>query len=544
MTLGSPPGTDVERNGGPTYVPDADQLDRIRALAEAETGMDLAGDRSQRLRIAADRTCHTLGLRSSLDLERILAEPERRGPFLERLASELTIGETFFFRNEHHFRALRERVVPAILESNRAQREIRIWSAGCATGEEPYSLAILLDRMPELQDGWRVSILATDLNPGFLEQARQACYRPWSFRGTDIHRNLAYFRPEGDAFRLDPRIRERVHFSYLNLVRDVYPSPLTGTLGLDLILFRNVSIYLKKEVTEAILDRMYDALRPGGWLLMSETEILPMEARGFASRRFEEATLYQKETTRNAGPARGAGVSHAGPILFPAPEFSAGRRPAAILVPPVPEWVPLPVFDSAPVPAGEIPAVAGEAPAPYRALSGSGTGPAPSSLWERVRNCLGRRAFAEAEEAIQRISDRRERAALGLRYAESLLGRAEVVRARAALEACLREEPLSIEAHLLKACFAQEAGDLRGAEEACRRALYVDRTCAMAHFRMALLQQERGSVDSARRSLDNVLSLTRRRPADAPAEYGEGLSCGRLREMATALLARSATGDD
>ena len=88
-------------------------------------------------------------------------------------------------------------------------------------------------------------------------------YRQWSFRQTNIHTDRRYFSPEGNAFRLAKRMRRHVHFAYLNLVKDVYPSPLTGTLGIDLIMFRNVAIYLKPEVNQAIIQRMHRALRPG-----------------------------------------------------------------------------------------------------------------------------------------------------------------------------------------------------------------------------------------------------------------------------------------
>lgn len=168
------------------------------------------------------------------------------------------------------------------------------------------SLAILLDQRLRTQPPaisnrqWaigngHVSILATDLNAEFLERARAGRYRDWSFRRTDIHHNPDYFHREGREYCLTKRIRDHVRFAYLNLVKDVYPSPLTGTLGLDLILFRNVAIYLKAEVTQAIIQRFHRALRPGGWLLLGETEVQTAPRDGFQVHRFGEATLFQKE---------------------------------------------------------------------------------------------------------------------------------------------------------------------------------------------------------------------------------------------------------
>src|ERR1700681_1059759 len=203
------------------------QMEHLRRVAEAETGMDLAGTRFPRLQAAVERL---LAQRPGADLDRILARADEHAAFLENLTAELTVGESFFLRNEHHMRALREQVLPEILRDNADQREVRVWSAGCATGEEPYSLAILLDQFLADRGHWQVSILGTDLNLAFLERARQARYRQWSFRQTDIHQDPRYFSPEGEWFALSPKVRGHVRFAYLNLVKDVYPSALTGTL--------------------------------------------------------------------------------------------------------------------------------------------------------------------------------------------------------------------------------------------------------------------------------------------------------------------------
>ena len=128
------------------------EWDHTRQWVESETGMDLSGSRFTRLR---DAVAKSLGRPDPESVLRgILARPDQQAGFLERLTGQLTVGESFFFRNEHHFRVLRETVLPQIFSENVARREVRVWSAGCATGEEPYSLAILLDRLlVPLRDG-------------------------------------------------------------------------------------------------------------------------------------------------------------------------------------------------------------------------------------------------------------------------------------------------------------------------------------------------------------------------------------------------------
>jgi Tfp pilus assembly protein PilF len=158
------------------------------------------------------------------------------------------------------------------------------------------------------------------------------------------------------------------------------------------------------------------------------------------------------------------------------------------------------------------------------------------SLLERIDHHLSRQEFAEAERVIDAVSARKERAAARLRYVLHLVGCAEIQRAKDMLERCLSEEPLQIEAHLLKASLAEEAGNLAEAEGEYRRALYVDRRCAIAHFHLALVQQEQNDVNGSRRSLQTVLDLTQNSDPNELAEHSDGVCYGRLREMVEMIL--------
>ncbi|MGE0606718.1 MAG: CheR family methyltransferase [Pirellulales bacterium] len=503
---------------------DADTWDQLRQLAEAETGMDLSGSRMTRLREALKKIVPATTNRT--DLRQSLARTDARARLLERLTGQLTIGESFFFRNDHHFAALREQVVPEILRDNAQQRQIRMWAAGCAGGEEPYSLAILLDMILGKQQDWRISILATDLNPEFLERARGGVFRPWSFRQTDIHHNANYFTRQGDAYHLVPRVKDWVRFAYLNLVKDVYPSPLTGTMGLDLILFRNVAIYLKPEVTRAIIQRFCQALRPGGWLLLGEAEVGQIPTEGFATRRFGQATLHQKLADSRA-------FSQA-PLLSALPVLATVEATPAVSVPGVPtlpDWVPLPARRANPLtvspPSGRWPPAAG------------GAAIGQTSVWQQIERCLAQRDFANAERSIDRLPNKPDRASLRLRYVRALMSTADIIHARRALETCLAEEPLSIEAQLLKASLSEEAGELSVAEQACRRALYIDRHCLLAHFHLALVQQQTGDSAGAARSLRTALALVQGKNPHEPVAFGEGVCYGRLREMISLLMVDS-----
>src|SRR4051794_31178619 len=163
-----------------------------------------------------------------------------RADLFAAFAARLTIGETHFFRVAPQIAALQETVLPDLLARRADQRRLALWSAGCSSGEEPYTLAILLrDLLPD-QERWAISILATDLSEPALDEARRACYREWSFRETPEQIRQRHFAREGDTWRLNETIRQMVRFKRPNLAADPLPAPSATLPALDLILCRNV----------------------------------------------------------------------------------------------------------------------------------------------------------------------------------------------------------------------------------------------------------------------------------------------------------------
>ena len=161
---------------------------------------------------------------------------------LQVLATHLTIGETYFFRDKKSFDVLASSVFPALIHARRGrERRLRLWSAACCSGEEAYSLAILLHQvLPDLAD-WHVTILATDINPVFLRKAVAGSYGEWSFRDTAAGFKERYFtRTEDRRYTIRPEIQKLVTFEHVNLVEDVYPSLATDTNARDIIFCRNV----------------------------------------------------------------------------------------------------------------------------------------------------------------------------------------------------------------------------------------------------------------------------------------------------------------
>ena len=199
--------------------------------ADLERGLGAA---ARELGFESTEACAQEMLRSGLDAAQI-----------DALSAHLTIGETYFFRDPHAFAALETGILSAIRQARHdSAKRLRIWSAGCCTGEEPYSIAMALHRaLPDLKD-WHITILATDLNPRFLQKAIQGVYGQWSFRGVPEQLKSTFFRQTNEG-RLEVvmKIREMVEFGCLNLVEDVFPSLTNNTNAMDIIFCRNVLMY-------------------------------------------------------------------------------------------------------------------------------------------------------------------------------------------------------------------------------------------------------------------------------------------------------------
>lgn len=273
---------------------------QVRALIAGRLGLDFPESRQADLERGFIRALRTSAVTVPETYLTMLANLPEGSPELMRLAAYLTVGETYFFRDRALFETLERYVLPSLIEARRAEQtlRLRLWSAGCATGEEPYSLAILLDRLlPDCSD-WAITILATDINPDALEAARRGCYRDWSFRETPKWIRDRYFHRRGaDTVEVDSRIRRMVTIAPLNLVEESYPAVVTNTSAMDVILCRNVLMYFTREAQRASVLRLQRALVAEGWLVVSPAEasaellhpLVPVDCAG--------AILYRKEAS-------------------------------------------------------------------------------------------------------------------------------------------------------------------------------------------------------------------------------------------------------
>ena len=391
---------------------------------------------------------------------------------LETLASHLSIAETYFWREPQAFEALRDQILPDLIRGRGpGEHKLRIWSAGCATGEEPYSIAIALRQaLPDLKD-WDVSLLATDLNPRNLRQAAIGKYGEWSFRNAPPGFREKHFFLTGDGkYEIRPEIREMVTFSTLNLVAGGFPSPLNDTHAMDLIFCRNVLMYFLPETAQAVGQRFYEALTEGGWLMVSASELSQQLFPQFVSVSYPGVIVYRRVPAAAGNQAVPAAIQ---PLPDPSPWKPAKKRPA-----------PAPRRSHQRGPAQE-PRLPGE------------TGPHPM-----------------AAQDVQTLADQ-----------------GNLAQALAACEQAIHHDKLNPGLYFLSGSIFQELNREAEAVVALKRALYLDPNFAMAHFGLGNLALRQDQPELARKHFVNALTVLEPLGQEASVSETEGLTAGRLREI-------------
>jgi chemotaxis protein methyltransferase CheR len=389
---------------------------------------------------------------------------------LESLIGELTIGETYFFRQQEHFDFLRDRIVPEILRRNQASRRLRIWSAGCATGAEPYSVALLLYLdFPNEISGWDISIVGTDINTDFLTHARTGIFGSWALRQVPEALKDRCFESKGKAFLLRSQFRKGVSFTYNNLVSS---EPYPGENGdpFDLILCRNVMIYFSREQIQKVASRLYNALGEGGWLLVGHAEPHQETFRQYAVVCESGTTAYRKGAPR--------------------------QLPAASIA----SWQLAPLHEHAPGP------LRGISKRSSSQLTRERRTPAPSARPSQLPQTL---------DDARVLADRGE-------------WRASEVICRQLIEA----DPLLAANHFTLGLVLQHISTPEQAQAAFRRAIYLDRSFAMAHYHLGASQQACASLQQARKSFENVIGLLDKVPGEEPVACSDGMTAAELRELA------------
>jgi len=210
------------------------------------------------------------------------------------LTQMVTTGESYFFRDNGHFHLLQNKILPELIKKKQPQRSLRIWSAGCSSGEEPYSIAILLDMLLPDPEGWEIVILGTDINSGFLKKARRGIYSDWSFRMVDKDIQQKYFSRHADGWEINERFKQRIKFQHANLMETGFFTHYTEICNMDIIICRNVFIYFNRQAVSSVFNNFTKILNNDGYLITGHGELYGLNITGLLQILSPEAVIYKK----------------------------------------------------------------------------------------------------------------------------------------------------------------------------------------------------------------------------------------------------------
>ncbi len=281
-----------------TFTPDAEKIMTVeefhllRDCVYSHCGIFFDNDSQYLLEKRLAKRLTALNLPSFRDYYHYLKYNRKKDQELMDIMDILTTNETYFFRESFQLKAFTDEIIPELLarKTDCNRRTLRIWSAGCSTGEEPYTIAMLLHGIKELQ-GWKIEIVGTDISQRVLQHARRAVYGKSSFRATDEAYIRRFFVEQDDGLKVCDGIREIVSISHLNLF-DVNRMVMLGRM--DLIFCRNVIIYFDLAAKKRVVESFFNSLNDGGFLLLGHSESLMNVTTQFTLRHFKNDMIYQR----------------------------------------------------------------------------------------------------------------------------------------------------------------------------------------------------------------------------------------------------------
>jgi chemotaxis protein methyltransferase CheR len=487
-------------------IPDA-QLLRLSDLVARHLGLHYPRERWLDLQRGVCDAAQQWGGQQVLDryVQELLL-PVSTQRHLEMLAGCLTIGETYFFREKRSLDVFEQDIVPELMRTG-TNKAINIWSAGCATGEEPYSIAIMLSRLMAGLKKWNVEILATDINAKSLQKASEGIYGEWSFRGIPPPVRSAYFEAvEENRWALSSAIKKMVSFAQFNLMDDFFPAPSHSTTGFDVIFCRNVLMYFSPEGRRKVVQQLYRSLASDGWLIVSPTETSHELFSEFLTVNFSDATLYRKSSKQVRKTLTLPAVLRDGDWFGTrlAEQRLENSEPAMA-----------PVYDTS--------QESHDQESHDHQIDAEDETPAASYERALALHDLGR-----YEGAQQIIGDDAQAMLL---LARGYANQGDLAVGLLWCDKAIAADKMAARAYYLRAIILQEQGSLSEALVAFKQTVYAEPQFVLGHFSLGHLALTHGKLRESEKHFENVLlSLAQYEPEDIVPE-SEGLSAGKLREM-------------
>jgi chemotaxis protein methyltransferase CheR len=511
------------------------------------------------------------------------------------LINLLTTTESYFFRDQGQFLLLRNRVLPELIERQSAtvspnptslnslnsaigstgnsldfkpsiiKPELRIWSAGCSTGEEIYSIAILLrELLPDLY-AWKLTLIGTDINQAALERAKKGIYSDWSFRllNTDIRKH--YFQRCGDGWQIDPLIRQMVTFEYHNLVHTRMPStsePDASTSeqskinleNIHLILCRNVFIYFNQQAIAQSLSKFYQSLAPAGYLLTGHTELQGHHLGALRVRCFPESIIYQRSATLDAMGIRPEDTPGTSAMSAPTDSkaFLSGLERTIAASPTFPTIANRDASKNAsgygqsehsnhyqpshPIWTGaSTPSVPSPSPGSTDSTSPQSPQADPSSEslqtdLIQLEHLLIQELYKDAiQSAEQLIAQHPQNFTAHALLAEAYANSGDYDRAVQTCQRAIAIAPLAVEPYYLLAQVAEERGDRNTAKRLLKQVIYLSPNAIQAYLELGALYNQDGDKAKSEKNWRSALNLLQRLPEDEVINRRNALTAAELK---------------
>jgi chemotaxis protein methyltransferase CheR len=441
-------------------------------------------------------------------IQHIVTSPLTRG-HVEILAANLTINETYFWREPQTFEALEQIIIPGLISKRQnGEKRIRIWSAGCSTGEEPYSIAIALSRcVPNIKE-WNISILATDINPRILRKATTGEYGQWSFRGTPQWLKEKYFiQKPNNKFDIIPEIKRMVKYEYLNLAEDIYPSSINDTNAMDIIYCRNVLMYFTQDRFRQVARGLYNSLIQGGYLIVAASELSLQNFPDFMPINLPGIVIYQKTSKKIKDRYKFTVVgTPPEPVVFKIQAEPVNIIENIISLPRETKHIILKTE--------EIPKQI-------------------ASVYEDSLKSYSQGNYADVIDKLQKEKQTSEEQLLLIR---AYANQGKLTEAITSCEKAITTNKIDPRLHYLYATILQENNQPDEAITSLKHAIYLDSEFVLSYYSLGNIYKQLGNVKNAKKYYDIVLSILNKCGREDILFESEGLTAGRFREIINASL--------
>ena len=440
-------------------------------------GLRFEEERNQSLHLALWERMQQRGYRSYREYYNLLKFHPEGGLEVRELIDLITVGETYFFRNKAQFDVLMGSVLPEIVKRKLSARDksLRVWSAGCSRGDEPYSIAIAIKEALPSYEEWTISILGTDINRNGLTCAKKATYGEKDIARLPMEYLNKYFNNEDSTYALKSDVKGWVQFHYHNLVKD--PFAHEKMQRVDVLFCRNVTIYFDYQTTRQVIEDLYNCLAPDGYLFLGHTETLWQVTDKFERVEFPQTFVYRKRVNL-------PGEDVMKPFMA-VPEMKIEEMARSLA----------------------------SMPRPGSPLSEGAAWSNRVEALPLVRSVLNDPAAREKKDRLTALST-----------ATLLANDAKYKEAADILAKVVEEDNLSVEAYYLLGVLSYKSGDLSDAETQFRKVIYVNPDSILAYFNLGNIYLYQKKFREAARAFRNAILLSEKRPRDEQIKFCEDLT--------------------